>query len=593
MTGMSTAALALSASGLSLLGNRVLAQSTGLEYPSSLGNPFTLGVASGDPLPDGVVLWTRLAPDPLNGGGMPSSDVKVRWEVATGRNDADGTLIGVVQQGETDAKPGLAHSVHLEVTGLNPGTHYYYRFNAGGHESIVGRTKTAPNPGATLSQVKFAVASCQSYQAGYWAPFLDIATNQDDLDCVLHVGDYIYEYGRWTGYSGPWRLYRTAATTDLKTYRNRHAEYKYAPYEPHEGNPGEDEGLQKAHAQHPWICTWDDHEAFNDYAGGDLTNSQKNRRNAAYQAYYEHMPIRPSRIKATNWSSVQLYHDIAYGNLVRFCVLDTRQYRSKQACRTTSLANCSNRFKSTLNRKQHTILGRSGAQETWLKYALDRSSATGTIWNVLANQVRMMEYDHEKGTAESYRMEEWDGYVATRNRISRHIYERDIKNVVSVTGDLHCAFAADLKYHPTDPDRSYKRTNSKTIGTELIGTSVCSDLGGWRDTYESSVGDNPHVKYLNTKEGGYLLCTLDSSALNAEYRRVIDEGAPAEDGRYSSTSPIETISTATIVNGTPGLPDGSVSGVGTMSLSPGVTVEEQPRRKKPPGTEPPYNRDTR
>jgi phosphodiesterase/alkaline phosphatase D-like protein len=170
MTGMSTAALALSASGLSVLGNKALAQSTGSEYPSTLGNPFTLGVASGDPITEasgvaGVVLWTRLAPDPLNGGGMPSSDVKVRWEIATGRN-ADGTLSGIVQQGETDAKPGSAHSVHLEVSGLEPRTHYYYRFNTGTHESIVGRTKTAPKPDDTLSQLKFAVARVPELAGG-------------------------------------------------------------------------------------------------------------------------------------------------------------------------------------------------------------------------------------------------------------------------------------------------------------------------------------------------------------------------------------------------------------------------------------------
>jgi alkaline phosphatase D len=595
MTGMSTAALAVSASGLSVLGDRVLAQTTSSEYL------FTLGVASGDPLPNGVVLWTRLAPSPLNGGGMPSSNVEVSWEVAKDTDSGAFDKNTIVRSGTKLAGPSLTHSVHIEVEKegtagvdngeLKPNTPYIYRFIAGGQKSTVGRTKTAPAPGATLEQVKFAVASCQSYQAGYWAPFLDIA-NQDDLDCVLHLGDYIYEYARWTGYSGPWKLYRTAATTNLASYRNRHAEYKYAPYEPQEGSPGEDYGLQDAHAQHPWICTWDDHEVVNDYAGGDLTSTQKKRRNAAYQAYYEHMPIRPSRIKATDWSSVQLYYDIAYGNLARFCVLDTRQYRSTHACKTTSLTNCSDRFKTTLKRKRHTILGRGDTQENWLKNALASSSAS--TWNILANQVRMMGYDHDgRSSAESYRMEEWDGYVATRNRISKHIYDRSIKNTVSVTGDLHCAFAADLRYHPTDPNRSYKRSDSKTIGTELIGTSVCSDLGSWRDTYESSVEDNPHVKYLNTKEGGYLLCTIDSTenTLQAEYRRVVDEGAPEGDGRYSPTSNLESIATATVQSGTPGL--ASVEGYASMSLSPQVTAEEQPRREKPPGGEPPRGRDTR
>jgi alkaline phosphatase D len=362
---------------------------------------------------------------------------------------------------------------------------------------------------------------------------------------------------------------------------------------------GSDEGLQKAHAEHPWIYTWDDHEVVNDYAGGDLTKSQQKRRNAAYQAYYEHMPIRPSRIKAADWSSVQLYHDIAYGNLARFCVLDTRQYRSAQACRTTSLANCSDRFQTALNRQRHTILGRGDAQENWLKGTLSDSSGPQTTWKILPNQVRMMGYDHDgRKSAESYRMEEWDGYVATRNRISEHIYKNSIKNTVAVTGDTHCAFAADLKYLPAAPNRSYKPNDSKasaTIGTEFVGTSVCSDLGGWRSTYEDSVRDNPHVKYLNTKEGGYLLCTIDSvdKTLKAEYRQVIDEGAPLGDGRYSSTSTMETAATAIVQDGIPGLPNGSMSGSGSVSLSAEVTADERPRREKPPRAAAPRGRDTR
>jgi alkaline phosphatase D len=280
--------------------------------PTFSADPFSLGVASGDPLPDGVVLWTRLAPDPLNGGGMPPAAVPVGWQVAS-----DDQMRTVVRSGTALATPDLAHSVHVDVRGLEPGRRYWYGFTAGDAESPIGRTRTAPAPDAPLNRLRFAYASCQNWEQGYYTAYRHLAA--EDLDLVVHLGDYIYEStapDRPRSHNGP-------RPTTLEEYRARHALYKTDP------------DLRAAHAAFPWVVTWDDHEVVNDYAGEiDPRNSPperfRARRAAAYQAYWEHLPLRPSSMP--NGPGMQLYRRLTFGNLAEFSVLDTRQYRTDQPC---------------------------------------------------------------------------------------------------------------------------------------------------------------------------------------------------------------------------------------------------------------------
>ena len=302
-------AFLLAASGVALSAQplRLLAQ---MRFDK---NPFSLGVASGYPQPDGIVLWTRLAPHPLNGGGMPAADVDVAWEIA-----ADESFRSVLHKGTERATPALAHTVHAEIKGLEPARVYWYRFHAGAATSSVGRFRTAPGADIANERLRFALASCQQYEQGYFSAYRHMA--RDELDLVIHVGDYIYE-SSWG--SNLVRSHGRAEAVTLADYRDRYALYK------------SDADLQAAHAALPWIVTWDDHEVSNDYANDrsqrlDPPAAFLQRRAAAYQAYYEHMPL-PAWARPRS-ADAQLYMQTAFGQLARFYVLDARQYRSHQVC---------------------------------------------------------------------------------------------------------------------------------------------------------------------------------------------------------------------------------------------------------------------
>ena len=331
------------------------------------GYPFKLGVASGDPLPDGVVLWTRLAPRPLQGGGMPESKVAVRWEVSE-----DEGFQRVVRTGVALARPDLAHSVHVEVSGLRPARYYWYRFKAGREISATGRTKTAPAFGAAVSGMSFAFASCQNWEAGFYAAYRAMAA--EDLDLVVHLGDYLYE-GAAMGEGV--RSHRGEDPTTLADCRNRHALYKT------------DKNLQAAHAAHPWAVTWDDHEVNNNHAklsaGGGSSPAAARRRAAAYRAYYEHLPLRRSSLPSGTGG--RIYRRLTYGDLVRISDLDTRQYRTDQPCGDGLKARCA----AALD-PDATLTG--PAQEKWL---LDGLGSSPARWNVIAQQVVIAQYDHRDG----------------------------------------------------------------------------------------------------------------------------------------------------------------------------------------------------
>jgi alkaline phosphatase D len=454
--------------------------------------PFTLGVASGDPHPDGVVLWTRLAPDPLaldGRGGMPHHPVTVRWQVAH-----DERFRKVVKQGQRMAVPELGHSVHVEVHGLEPEREYFYRFMAQGFESPVGRTKTAPAAHSTPHQIRFGVASCQAWWAGFYTAFRHMA--EDDLDLVLHVGDYIYENvipadGLHRQTALPVEIRNEPLT--LADYRNRHAVFHSDP------------DLQAAHAATPFVVTWDDHDVDDNWAGdisrdvGEDPAVFRARRAAAAQAYYENLPLRlPQK---PDGADITLYRRLRYGRLATFHILDGRTFRDDQACGDGAKAGCTERLDPA-----RTMLGFE--QERWL---YDGLAASGTMWNVLANQVPMTQCALDGSDSPPFFMDAWDGYKAARDRLFAAFTKTEGVNPVVVSGDRHRHMASDLKADFDDP-------NSPTVAVEFAGTSASSDQDGedLDDHSKTVLANNPHVKFMNHQRG-YLRMTLSSERCQADH----------------------------------------------------------------------------
>ncbi len=472
--------------------------------PRLAGYPFRLGVASGDPTPDGIVLWTRLAPEPLRGGGMPPVPVPVRWELA----DDEG-FRRVVRRGEVTAHPEAAHSVHVELEGLAPGRGYWYRFLAGGEASPAGRTRTAPAAGAMPAQFRLAFASCQNFQGGYYAAHRHLAA--EELDLVLHLGDYIYEGGVGNAAVRP---HNSPEIRTLDAYRNRYALYK--------GDPD----LQAAHAAAPWVVTWDDHEVDNNYAGdheerGAPREAFLLRRAAAYQAYYEHMPLR--RAAMPQGASLQLYRRLHAGALVALYVLDTRQHRTPQPCADGFVPRC-----EAAADPAGTILG--AEQERWL---LDGTARSAARWNVLANQVPFVPVTRRRGAQDwngdgvpAYSMDKWDGYAAQRARVHAHLRDARVANPVILTGDVHVSWVADLPRDLADPA-------SAPIGTEFVGTSISS--GGDGEALSAMgqglLADNPHARFFNGQRG-YGLCRFTRDRCEVAYRVVSHVSRP--DGTVST-----------------------------------------------------------
>jgi alkaline phosphatase D len=449
--------------------------------------PFTLGVASGDPLPDGVVLWTRLAPRPLEGGGMPMVSVPVQWEV--GRDAAFRT---VVQKGEALARPELGHSVHVEVTGLEPAHEYWYRFRAGNEISQVGRTRTAPAAGAAVDRLRFGVCGCSHYETGYFTGYRRIA--QEQFDFVIHTGDYIYE-GRADGgrTEGRVRQHQGDEIYTLVDYRNRYALYKSDP------------DLIAAHRSAPFLVSWDDHEVENNYAGELDENGTPSplfllRRAAAYQAHYEHMPLRMASFPTG--PHMRIYRRLAFGSLLDLSVLDTRQWRSDQAC-NDGLRNCPAALDPA-----RTMLG--AEQEKWLFGNLADARAR---WTVLSQQVYSFARDFVKLTPEArFSMDVWDGYPAARQRLYTRLKETKAPNPIVLSGDVHVHYGADLKLDFADP-------KSEVVGTEFTNTSI-SAAGDGADVsanWEALRGVNPHIRYHSARRG-YIACTATPEAMRADFK---------------------------------------------------------------------------
>lgn len=474
--------------------------------PAAADNPFTLGVASGDPLPDSVVLWTRLAPRPYEvGNGLPADGaVDVQWELAS-----DESFRQVVQRGTVPAPAADNHTVHLDVRGLAPAATYWYRFRAGQWFSPVGRTRTAPAADASVTGgARFGLLSCQQYDEGYYTALAHLAA--EDLDAVFFVGDYIYE-NAINAQAGA-RNYTDRTLPDffahwtwsLDDYRLRYALGKSDP------------DLQAAHAAHPWYVTWDDHEVENNYAGDISQNNDpvdvfRTRRAAAYRAYWENMPLREAC--RPNGPDALLYRRFQYGRLAQFDILDTRQYRSDQA-----YGDGWQYPGPESDDPARTLTG--DEQERWL---LDGFRASTARWNVIPQQVAFSRRKNTTADRSTLSMDAWDGYPASRERVLAGVRQAGIANLAVLSGDVHVHYAMDIKEDWDDP-------GSRTLGVEVVGTSVSSGFDGDEhpDDWNLMLAANPHMKYYDGRRG-YAVVSLDDTHLQADYRTltgVLTPGAP-------------------------------------------------------------------
>jgi alkaline phosphatase D len=472
-----------------------LSSSVGKAVPGSppgSAYPFTLGVASGSPLPDAVVIWTRLLTDPLDAAAMPPLAMAVRWEMA-----GDEGFRQIVASGSAIAAPELAHSVHVDVRGLQPGRWYWYRFMLGDAVSPVGRTRTAPSPGELPASLKLAVASCQHWEFGSYAAHRHIAAAAPDL--VAFLGDYIYEWGPYQ-LQHPASAVRTAESFSLAQYRARYAQYKSDP------------DLQAAHLAAPWIVTWDDHEVANDY-GADrderLSPDFLQRRAAAYQAFYEHMPLRvPPELGRgmRSFADMRVYERYDWGRLARFHVLDDRQYRAHHACPKPGRGGSNSvtaRECAALLDPGRSMLG--GAQEAWLAEGLRKSPAR---WNILAQQTLMAQATQTPAGRDEpeaigggrFWTDGWDGYPMARRQLFDTLRASGASNPLVLSGDVHTFYASDLRPDPLQPVGA----GNPVVATEFCGTSVTSSSRPQSRT-ERYLADNPHILYGRSDKRGFML----------------------------------------------------------------------------------------
>ena len=473
--------------------------------------PFSLGVASGDPTSTSVMIWTRLAPRPLDpDAGMPSVRTAVSWEVADDENFAT-----IVKRGRATAAPELGHSIHVDVDGLAPDRWYFYRFTAMDAASPIGRLRTAPAAGAA-TPLRFAFNSCQQYEQGFYTALHHMS--REELDLVAHLGDYIYEYGPTPGRA---RVHNSVEVTSLELYRGRYALYKSDPM------------LQQAHARCPWIVTWDDHEVDNNYAGlvgenvMESEDQMRSRRAAAYQAWWEHQPVRVPR--ARSWADLNITRTFDWGTLATLHMLDSRQYRSDQACndqRTT--VPC-----GTWSEPTRTMLGE--AQERWLARGLAASRAR---WQVLGNQVMVTPADSTAGPDVTLPMDTWAGYPAAKARLLRTIATHAPNRTVVITGDVHASWANEIR--STAP-------GTPMIAAEFVGTSISSGGDGSERIgffTDAVAADNPHVKWQNNRRG-YVTCEVTPDTWRTSFRTVPFVSRP--------DAPIETASRWRLTRGRPGM----------------------------------------
>jgi alkaline phosphatase D len=493
-------------------------------------DPFALGVAAGDPLPDGLLLWTRLVNDPLDATSMPDKNIKVSYEISR-----DSRFRRVTRRGDAPARARFAHSVHVDAGHLEPGTDYYYRFRVGPFISPTGHARTAPSTRERCSSLRFAIANCQDYQNGYWPAYAAMA--DEELDFVLHLGDYIYEYDPSSVYAD--RRHTTPQTpglnqlSTLADYRARHGQYKLDP------------ALQAAHANAAWIATWDDHEVENNYATDIDEIDDKGsayqppaqfllERAASYQAYYEHMPIRVGYLPGSD--SLRLYRRFDFGDLARFSVLDTRQYRTDQpggfsgdfGPEAAGLANAAG-----------TLTGK--VQEHWLRHNL---RGCDTRWNVIAQQVMMSRTRFPNPTTAPLpfitNLDQWDGYAPFRARLLNFLADSKVRNPVVLSGDIHSTWMNDLVLDPDDPAAA-------VIASEFVSTSISSDFPAAFDApiKATLAALNPKTRYFDGSRRGYLRVDVDRERWLTEARTVSTIA--------TRTAPVSTTARFAVPSGKPGI----------------------------------------
>ncbi len=490
-------------------GGLLLAPSLGCDTETTLpDDPFTLGVASGDPLPDRVMLWTRLAPDPLAGGGMPPRPVPVVWEVAH-----DEGFRVIVRAGIRMAWPAFGHALKVDAEGLEPDRWYWYRFRVGPWVSPVGRTRTLPAVASAPGLLRFASCSCQRYTSGFYTAFHHMA--QEDLDLVVHVGDYIYESGA-TG--GGVRQHLGGRLSTLDDYRKRYALYKLDP------------DLQEAHRQFPWILTWDDHEVSNNYAGlqpdengaeaGKPPEAFAELRSRAYQAWFESLPV---RVPLPQGPFLPIFRRFDYGDLARLHVLDTRQYRSNQPCMDQPGPACAGFPNPTA-----TMLG--DEQEAWL---LDGLGASACRWDVLAQQVVFVPTPFF-GVIRNF--DQWDGYPLARQRILDAASA--LRNFIVLSGDIHATGIAAVPASEQQLDRP--------IGSEFVATGISSTIGDptLAQLLQTGLQGLPHVVLADAGLRGYLRHEVSRSEWRCDLRQVATVSSPI--------STIATTASFVVADGVPG-----------------------------------------
>lgn len=500
-------------------------------FPTTLAKhttayPFRLGVASGSPRPNGMVLWTRLVSEPLQSEPIADIALPVGWEIAE-----DEAFLRIVAHGIATALPQLAHSVHVEAAGLQPDRWYWYRFMHGDATSPIGRTRTAPAADVLPASLRLVFASCQDWEYGYFAAHRHMAAAAPDL--VAFLGDYIYELG-------PYDLSHPASprrqdieSFTLTDYRLRYAQYK------------SDENLQALHHAAPWLVTWDDHEVADDYANDRDVRRDPNflaRRAAAYQAFYEHMPIRlpPLPTATGSFTNLRIYDRYDWGRLARFHVLDTRQYRSHLACMPAD-RNGAALVRSACAERQapsRSLLG--AAQEAWLNQGLAGSQAT---WNILAQQTLMAQLSQTSFDDPGERVlsnDAWDGYAATRSRLFGSLIHHRPANPLVISGDVHVFYAADLQ---SDFNRPAAADNP-VIATEFCGASMTSPAQSQART-DQTLAQNSHIHYGRSDSRGFAAMEITPAQTSVHFHAL--------NNVWQEDSALKTLASFVVQDGRPGV----------------------------------------
>ena len=469
-------------------------------------DPFSLGIASGSPTSDSLVLWTRLGTPALEAAALTTKPVAVTWQLAHDEQFSRIAATGVVQATAT-----LGHSVHAEVMGLEPGRAYFYRFIAGAAISTTGRTRTFPAPQTEVNRLRLAYASCQQWGNGYYSAYRHMLA--ENLDFVLFLGDYIYEYPS----SRPLDVRPTTGgwITTLEGYRSRYALHKSDP------------DLQAIHAAYPWLVTWDDHEVQNDYAGrheglsGTRVENFMARRRAAYQAFYENMPVTRAsfdKLLSGQGDEARVFSRVPYGRLATLYTLDDRQYRDLQACTPNGRAGSARVDPSkceSFNQSQRTLLG--DAQERWLtqQFATSRSR-----WNVLGQQTLFGRRNYSTTGGQSLRNDGWDGYPAASRRLTDSMLQTRLSNPVILGGDIHENWVGHVLSDYNNPD-------CEAIGVEFCGTSITSLSSATPNQLAKQLENNPHFIFANAASRGYGVVELAPEQLTTTLVAVHDARDPA------------------------------------------------------------------